>query len=104
MTAYLSRVDIIDQEDDAPILKVTVTQAFESLNPGYTRDFTNHEILYGLIHDSVTDRATYLQYMIDCLVQVLETEHNFEVDGAVLTEAEMNNILTRYENREETPQ
>lgn len=103
MTSYLSRVDIIDaDEPHPPKLRVTVTQHFESLNPEYSREFIGEEAVYGLLHESVTNRGEYLQYMIDCLIQVIETEHSLEVDGAVLTEAEMNNLLSRYENREET--
>lgn len=101
MSAFLSRVDIIDDDERPtipPLLKLTVTEELEAYD--FTRDIHASEYLYGLRHESVEDRAAYLQYMISMLVHTLEAEYVLEVDGRVLTEPEMLNLLNRYEKRE----
>lgn len=97
---FLSRVDIIDQDTDPPILKVTVTGLIEGL--GFQGEHDAHEILYGFMHESVTDRAEYLQYMIEMLVRTLQAQHNLsDVDGMILTEAELANLINRYEQKDQ---
>lgn len=102
MSAFLSRVDIINDDETRvpPLLKLTVTEEFEAFDTG--RDLHAQEYLYGLRHDSVEDRAQYLQYMISMLVRTLEAEYAIDVDGMVLTEPEMLNLLNRYDKREES--
>lgn len=97
--SFLSRVDIIDQEDNPPILKITVEELVEGF--GVVREHTNHEILYGFVHESVTDRAEYLQYMIEMVTRTIEARHKLsEVEGMILTEAELKNLINRYEKKE----
>lgn len=100
VSTYLSRIDIFDSSP--PVLKITVTQDFESI--GYSREFHTEETLYGLEHDSVKDRNEYVEYMIEMLVRTLEADHAFEVEGVPLTKPELDNLMNRYHNREENPE
>lgn len=102
MSAFLSRVDIVDDDElphIPPLLKLTVTEELETFD--FTRQIPAQEFLYGLRHDSVENQETYLQYMISMLVRTIEAEYAIDVDGSVLQPAELANLLNRFNNREE---
>lgn len=102
MSAFLSRVDIVDDDElpnVPPLLRLTVTEELESLD--FAREIPTQEYLYGLRHDSVEDQETYLQYMISMLIRVIETEYAIEVDGTILEPPEMANLLNRFNKKEE---
>lgn len=101
MSAFLSRVDIVDDDElpnVPPLLRLTVTEELEAFD--MSREIPAQEFLYGLKHDSVEDRATYLQYMITMLVRTLEAEYDIEVDGAQLEPVEIVNLLNRFDKKE----
>lgn len=103
MSAFLSRVDIIDDDETPhipPVLKLTITEELELFD--FSRELHREETLHGLRHESVTDKAAYLQEMISLLVRAIEADHDVEVDGSVLEPAEMQNLLNRYDKRGET--
>lgn len=102
MSAFLSRVDIIADDEkphEPPVLKLTVTEELEAFD--FSRELMRAEALHGLGHESVTDKAAYLQEMISLLVRVIEADHDVEVDGSVLEPTEITNILNRYDKRGE---
>lgn len=101
MSAFLSRVDIVDDDEEPhvpPLLKLTVTEEIEALNT--SRELHIDESLYGLNHDSVTERGTYLQYMITMMVRTIEAKYGIEVDGAQLESVEIINLLNRFDKKE----